>query len=122
MKIKKYIHVDKETREFLCKAMNVEPRTVFNALNFVKDNDLAKRIRNLAYSKGGILMNELPAIETLHDAGNYMRQYMPNGVLLEFSKTDGGGDVYLRGRLVRHYDRVMCSEIGGIQDWAATLR
>ena len=122
MKIKKYIHVNKETREFLCNAMNVEPRTVFNALNFVKDNDLAKRIRKLAYSKGGILMNELPAIETLHDADNYMRQYMPNGVLLEFSKTDGSGDVYLRGRLVRHYDRVMCSEIGGIQDWAATLR
>ena len=93
MKIKKYIHVTKETREFLCKSFGIGPRTVFNALNFVRDNDLARRVRKLAYEKNGILMNELPVLETFHDHDNYMRQYLPNGVLLEFSKTNGGCDV-----------------------------
>ena len=54
--MRQYIHVTKETREFLSKAFDIEPRTVYNALNFVKDNDLAKRVRKLAYEKGGILM------------------------------------------------------------------
>ena len=51
-----------------------------------------------------------------------MRQYLPNGVMLEFNKNDGNGSVFFKGKEVRHYDRVMVSEIKFIQDWAMTLK
>lgn len=117
-----YIHVTKETREFLCKAFDIEPRTVFNALNFVKDNDLAKRVRKLAYEKGGILMCEGEWMETFHDHDNYIRQYLPNGVLLEINKSDGSGDVYHKGRCVRHYESLLWSDLKDVQAYGLTLR
>lgn len=120
--MRQYIHVTKETREFLIKAFDIEPRTVYNALNFVKDNDLAKRVRKLAYEKGGILMCLGEWVETLHDHDNVMRQYLPNGVLLEFDKNDGSGDVYLRGELVRHYEDLMWSDIKDVQAYGLSLR
>ena len=122
--MRQYIHVTKETREFLSKAFGIEPRTVYNALNFVKDNDLAKRVRKLAYEKGGILMCQGEWGETLHDNDGYMRQYLPNGAMLEIGKTPEtkGGAVFFRGEKVRHYDEVIASEIIDIQNWAITLR
>ena len=120
--MRRYIHVTKETRDFLSKAFDIEPRTVYNALNFVKDNDLAKRVRKLAYEKGGILMCEGLGIETLHDHDNVMRQYLPNGVLLEFDKNNGNGDVYLRGKLVRHYESLLWSDIKDVQAFGLSLR
>lgn len=120
--MRRYIHVTKETREFLSKSFDIEPRTVYNALNFVKDNDLAKRVRKLAYEKGGILMCQGEWGETLHDHDNYMRQYLPNGVLLEFNKNDGSGDVFHRGVRVRHYDNLLWSDIKDVQAYGLTLR
>ena len=44
-------------------------------------------------------------------------------MMLEFSKKeDAGCDVYHKGVKVRHYDKVMVSDIPEIQNWAATLR
>ena len=37
----------------------------------------------------GIVMVETPEIETMHDADGYMRQYFPNGAMLEIDKTSG---------------------------------
>lgn len=126
MKTKRFIHIKKADREFIMKALNVTSRTVQNALRFDAERgntDLAKRIRKLAMERGGIVMNESPEMETLHDSDNYMRQYLPNEVMLEFSKMkDAGCDVFHNGELVRHYDRVVLSDIPGIQNWAATLR
>lgn len=120
--MRQYIHVTKETREFLSKAFGIEPRTVYNALNFVKDNDLAKRVRKLAYEKGGILMCLGEWMETFHDHDNIMRQYLPNGVLLEFDKNDGSGDVYHKGRCVRHYENLLWSDIKDVQAYGLSLR
>ena len=124
--MEKYIHTQKADREFLMKAFGVTAKTVFNALHFDEQRghtDLAKKIRKIAMDRGGIVMTVSPEVETLHDSDGYMRQYLPNGVLLEFSKMDDAGcDVFHNGELVRHYDRVMVSDILGIQNWAATLR
>lgn len=126
MGTKRFIHLQRKDREFIMSAFGVTGKTVQNALTFdeVRGNtDLAKRIRKLAMERGGIVMVESPEVETLHDSDGYMRQYMPNGVLLEFSKMkDAGCDVYQHGELVRHYDKVMISDIPGIQDWAAALK
>ncbi len=91
--MKKYIHIKKEDREFIMKALGVTQRSVFNAIHFDErrgDTELARKIRKLAMDRGGIVMVELPEIETLHDADGYMRQYLPNDPLLEFSREEGG--------------------------------
>ena len=122
--MKKYIHIQKSDREFIAKAFKVSKRTVYNAIHFEdmnEGNDLAKKIRTLALERGGIVMVEAPEWETLHDADDYMRQYIGD-VLLEFSKTEPVCDVYKKGVKVRHFDNVMTSDIQGIQDWASGLR
>lgn len=124
--MKRYIHIMKADREFIMSAFGVTGKTVQNALRFDEERgntDLAKRIRKLAMDRGGIVMAVNPEVETLFDSDDYMRQYLPNGVLLEFSKMDDAGcDVFHKGELVRHYDKVVLSDIPGIQNWAATLR
>lgn len=125
--MKQYIHVTKEDREKLMKIFDCSERMVFYALHFDEsrgNSDIANRIRKAALENYGILMNELPALETFHDHDGYMRQYLPNGAMLELGKTieTRGGAVFFKGEKVRHYDEVMTSDIKGIQDWAMTLR
>lgn len=123
--MKQYIHVTKETRQKLMKIFGCTERMVFYALQFDEkkgNSDLAKKIRKAAYENYGILMNVIPALETLHDHDNYMRQYLPNGAVLEFNKNNGDGDVYIHGKCVRHYENLFWSDIEGIQNWAMTLR
>lgn len=122
--MERYIHIKKEDREFIMKALRVTERMVYYAIRFEKDTDLARRIRKLAMERGGIVMAVIPEAETLFDADGYMRQYLPNGVLLEFEKEAGNGgcNVYLKGDMVRRYDNVQVRDIPAIQSWAATLR
>lgn len=125
--MKQYIHVTKETRQKLMKIFGCTERMVFYALQFdgkKGNSDLAKKIRKAAYENYGILMTVIPDVETFHDSDDYMRQYLPNGAMLELGKTEAtkGGAVYFKGEKVKHYDEVMCDEILGIQRWAMTLR
>lgn len=90
----------------------------FNAIRFDDrrgETELARKVRKLAMERGGIVMVEIPEIETLHDADGYMRQYLPNDVLLEFSREDGGCDVFHKGMKVRHYENVLVRDIPEIQ-------
>lgn len=123
--MKRYIHITKENREFLMKAFGVSRKTVLNAVTFAGargETDLAKRIRKLALERGGIVMVAAPEVETMHDHDDYMRQYFPNGAMLELSKKDASGDVFFNGENVRHYDRVEIPEIYAIQDFAQALK
>ncbi|WP_028910024.1 hypothetical protein [Prevotella sp. AGR2160] len=123
--MKKYIHLKKEDREFVMKSFGISARSVYNALHFDTErsnSELSKRIRRLAMQRGGIVMVEVPESETLFDADGYMRQYLANGVLLEFNLKDGSCDVLLKGEKARRYEHVAVSEIPTIQSWAQTLR
>ena len=120
--MKQYIHITKEVRKHLMKVFKCTSVMIWKALNFESDSDLARKIRKAAYENYGILMSELPSIETFHDHDNYMRQYLPNGAMLELSKDDASGDVFFKGLKVRHYDCVMLNDIESIQSWAMTLR
>ena len=122
--MKKYIHITKEDRMFIMKALGVTERTVFNAIRFDSkrgDTELARKIRKLAMERGGIVMVEIPEIECLFDADGYMRQYLPNNTILEFSFENGGCDVFHKGEKVRHYENVVVSNIKNIQNWALAL-
>ena len=125
MEFRRVIEVTKETREFLQKAFNVTGTMVWYALNFDEkrgQSDLAKRIRNLALQKGGVVLNIGPEIETIHSADGCMRQYFPHDVLLE-ADTRGTGlvAVYKKGELQRSWDNPGVSELDGIQSWAMSL-
>lgn len=122
---KRYIHIMKEDREFIMKSLGVTERTVLNAIRFDEkrgNSDTAKRIRKLAMSRGGIVMVVNPEIETLFDADNYMRQYFPNGALIELDKKAGTGDVLFKGERAGHYENVSLRDIEKIQSFASALR
>ena len=122
---KRYIHIMKEDREFIMKSLGVTERTVLNAIRLDEKRghtDLAKRIRKLAMSRGGIVMVVNPEIETLFDADNYMRQYFPNGALIELDKKAGTGDVLFKGERAGHYENVSLRDIEEIQAFASALK
>lgn len=121
--MKKYIHIQKADREFIAKTFEVTERTIYNATHFEnmsEGTDLMRQIRSLALQRGGIVMVKAPEWEVLHDADGYIRYYIGD-VLLEFSKKEPVCDVFKKGGKVRHFEKVMTSDIQGIQDWAATL-
>lgn len=125
--MKQYIHVTKDTRQKLMKIFCCTERMVFYALQFDEkkgNSEMAKKIRKAAYESGGILMTESPALETLFDHDGYMRQYLPNGAIIELGKTPEtkGGAVFFKGEKVRDYEDVKVSDIVNIQNWAMTLR
>ena len=125
MEFKRVIEVTKETRDFLQKAFDVTGTMVWYALNFDEkrgQSDLAKRIRNLALQKGGVVFNIGPEIETIHSADGCMRQYFPHDVLLEAdTRCTGLVAVYKKGELQRSWDNPGVSELDGIQSWAMSL-
>ena len=120
--MKKKIEVTKECKTFLMDAFGVTERTVRNALCFAQDNELARRIRLLARERGGYIITTGKEIETFHDADGVMRQYFPNGAVLELNKETGDGVVLFKGNPERTYENVLVSQIAGIQDWAEALR
>ena len=87
--MKKRIDTTKEMRQKAMKVFHVTEQTVFNAICFDSkrgDTDKAKRIRSYILQNGGVVMVELPEVETIHDAEGMMRQYFPNGGMVEVNK------------------------------------
>lgn len=123
--MKKYIHVTKENREGLARIFGVSDRMVWNAITFDAargGTDLARRIRKAALERGGIVMVEVPEVETLYDADGFIRQYMPNGAQLEIDKETGNGVVLHRGQRVKEFENLPVREIEKVQEWAMGLR
>ncbi len=122
--MKKYIHITKGDRDFIAKALNITDRMVFKAIRFERgsNSELCNKIRRLALSRGGIVMVVIPETETFHDHDMVMRQYFPNGALIELDRNDGRGYVIFKGETVRTYENVQVREIGGIQKFAGALR
>lgn len=123
--MKKYIHITKENREFLMKAFGVTGKTVQNAVRFDAergDTDLAKKIRKVALERGGIVMAVAPEVETLHDADGYMRQYFPNGAMIEVKKENGFYEVLYKGEVVKTGAGLTIAQLEGLQAFAGGLR
>lgn len=126
--VTRQIAVTKENREFLSRAFKITSVMVWKALNYKSDTTLAKKIRKVAIERGGVELvicpvgkNPMDCVETLHDSDGYMRQYFPNGAMVEFSKEDGTGNVFFKGESCQHYEDVRVSEIESIQNYAMAL-
>lgn len=122
--MEKYIAVTKENREFLIKAFRTTKMTVWRALTFAErggESPLARKIRELAQDRGGVLMIVSPAMETMHDADNFMRQYFPNGIMLECDKNTGHVDIIKDGDVMKGYDNVTIGQLSAIQAEAQAM-
>ena len=62
-----------------------------------------------------------PAMETIHDADNFMRQYFPNGVMMECDKNTGRVDIIKDGKSVKNYQHVMLDQFPAIQAEAQSM-
>lgn len=121
MSIKRYIHVTGEQRQFLIKAFKSNEMTIWRALNYINDSDTSRRIRKLAIERGGIAMVMAEEAETLYDADGYMRQYFPNGVLIEGNKTTGYVAILKEGTEIAGFNNPSLTELENIQAQALRL-
>lgn len=118
---KRQIEVSKQTREMLVKSFKTTSVSVWRALSFRDNSPKSKRIRRAAEQNGGVMLMLTPAIETIHDADNFMRQYFPNGVLIEANKNTGHIELLKNGEVVKCWDNILFKQIEDIQQEAVKL-
>ncbi len=103
----------------------ISRQTIWRALHFEdmsKGTDTERRIRKMALNRGGIVMVVSPEMDTMHDADGYMRQYFPNGAMLEACKETGNVVVYDRnGNKKLSCDHVLVAKLLEIQQFAKSL-
>ena len=117
--MKKRIDTTREMRQKAMKVFHVTEQTVFNAICFDSkrgDTDKAKRIRSYILQNGGIVMVELPEVETIHDADGMMRQYFPNGGMIEVNKMTGALVAYYKGAEMFSKENVSIKQLAEVQD------
>lgn len=118
---RKQIEVNKQTREMLVKLFNTTSVSVWRALSFRDNSPKSQRIRCAAEQNGGKLLLLTPAMETIHDAEGFMRQYFPAGVMIEADKNTGRVELLKNGTVVNSWDSVKLSEFPAIQQEAVKL-
>jgi hypothetical protein len=121
MKPEKRIDVNKQTRELLVKMFNTTSVSVWRALSYRDNSPKSRRIRMAAYQNRGVLLVLTPAMETIHDADNYMRQYFPADVMIEGNKNTGRVELLKNGEVVKSWDSVKLTELAAIQQEAVKL-
>lgn len=118
---KMYIDLSMEERERMAKDFMVSEKMVYYALSYKKDSDLAKRLRKIAIERGGVRMLSVPEIETIHDCRGQMRQYFPNGAMIEIDKKDGRAVVVWHGDVVAELADCYVTDIPELQSLAANV-
>ncbi len=119
----KQINLPKAKKAKLRRDFGVSKVTVWSALNYVTDSDLAKKIRNAALAYGGkvecsISVPEgfMPNCETAYERGDdgHVRrilQTFSNGVRVEFNNDECTAMILRNETPVKSYEQV------AIQDW-----
>lgn len=121
MKPRRQIEVSKQTREMLVRTFKTTRMSVWRALSFNDNSPKSQRIRRAAEQNDGVLFMLSPAMETIHDADNFMRQYFPGDVLIEANKNNGHVELLKNGEVVKCWDDVPFRKIGDIQQEAVKL-
>lgn len=97
-------------------------RTVKNALNFEKDNELARKIRHTALQNYGVTYVVAEEMECFFTSDNDMVCIFPNGAELRLDRATGEGRIYWKGEVVKRWEKVMVSQIGMLQEQAEALK
>lgn len=123
--MEKYIDVTKEVRQNAMKVFGVTERSLLNALRFDPqrgNSDKAKRIRQYVWQNGGVTMVVSKEVETIHDRDGMMRQYFPNGAVIEINKNTGDTTIYFNGEKIVSFDNVFIWQLELLQVMAGNMR
>lgn len=115
--MRKQILTDNETKTFLMKAFKCSRQAVWQALNFKRDSDQARRIRQLALKRGGKLTDGcMPKCETTHEeVEKTMTQTFGPRVKLVVDKETGDVSVYVDGQLKDSYKSITVPDLMQLQ-------
>lgn len=115
--MRKQILTDNETKTFLMKAFKCSRQAVWQALNFKRDSDQARRIRQLALKRGGKLTDGyMPKYETTHEeVEKTMTQTFGPRVKLVVDKETGDVSVYVDGQLKDSYKSITVPDLMQLQ-------
>lgn len=121
--MKKFIQISRKDRDFIAKTFGITDRMVGKGLYYESYSALAKRIRTLALQRGGVIMNVVPEVETIHDAGGFMTQTFANGVQLIINKETGAVALWEKDIPIeaKRWDNPTITEFEEIQQMAAQL-
>ena len=108
---------DNETKTFLMKAFGCSRQAVWQALNFKRDSNQARKIRQLALKRGGKLTDGyIPNGETTHDEveRKMIHTFGPR-VKLVFDKDTGDVSVYVDDQLKETYKDITVPDLMQLQ-------
>lgn len=131
MERKRIIVITPEESRYIQRAFKVSKVTVWQAVKYVKNNDLHKKIRKFAIERGNPQMVLAPEFDTIYltnreDADKGMTQYMvqtfENGATLEGNRSTGLVTVRnRRGEVKGEWHNPRVSELEDIQQMAMSL-
>ena len=115
--MRKQILTDNETKTFLMKVFGCSRQAVWQALNFKRDSDQARKIRQLALKRGGKLTDGyMPKCETTHEeVEKTMTQTFGPRVKLVVDKETGDVSVYVDGQLKDSYKNISVPDLMQLQ-------
>lgn len=131
MERKRIIVITPEESRYIQRAFKVSKVTVWQAVKYVKNNDLHKKIRKFAIERGNPQMVLAPEFDTIYltnhkDADGKMTEYMvqtfSNGATLEGNRSTGLVSIRSKGgKVVCTYQNPRLSELNAIQQVAMNL-
>lgn len=125
IEMKKFIKLNKDNLLWVAKTLGVSKRMVEYALTFDAKRGQSKnaeKIRKLAMERGGRLMVEALAFETIHDANGFMHHLFDNGAEVVVDKQTARVEVKDRkGVVVRSVENCSIPQLYMEQIFAASL-
>lgn len=108
---------DKETKHFLMEAFGCTQQAVWQALNFKRDSDQARKIRQLALKRGGKLINGyVPECETAFiECGRTMECTFGPRVKIVYDRVTEETQVLVDGQLKDRYQGLDIPEFMQLQ-------
>ena len=115
--MRKQILTDNETKAFLMKTFGCTRQAVWQALNFKRDSDQARKIRRLALQRGGKLTDGyMPSCETTHEeAERTMTNTFGPRVKLVAYRDTGNVSVFVDGQLKETFEKMDICDLMQLQ-------
>ena len=117
----KFIDLPNAKKAQLARLFGKSRQTIWAALNYVTDSDLAKKIRKAALNMGGVVKNNfqtpegfMPNCETkyIHGEGTVLGiiQTFPNNVRVEFENKKEIATISCDGEVVKVFEKVVMDD------------
>ena len=116
--MRKQILTDNETKTFLMKTFKCSRQAVWQALNFVRDSDQARRIRILALKRGGKLTDGgfIPNCETtFEECEHTINCTFGSRVKIVVDRKSNDVDLYVDGKRTETYQCEFISDLMQLQ-------